>query len=246
MARLFAAYYGYVVVVTNYRLSNDTDGEAVHPDHVEDVAKAFLWTRTHVASYGGSASSIFVMGQSAGAHLAALLSTDSRYLQAEGCDLSDIRGVISMSGAYDLHDLALYPMNPLGLTADEVLLYKYIFLDAFGGWDQTTLDGASPSLYLGQGLPPFLVVGTEDDMPGFTAQAQNFVSAMDLKGIDVDYRSLVRSDYSGETWQEAADLAAAEPAFEDYVGHYAEVVAINPNDRHSPPTTWITAFIAAH
>ncbi|MFH1155582.1 MAG: alpha/beta hydrolase [Pseudomonadota bacterium] len=246
LGRLFAAGYGYVVVVINYRLSNPDDGAAVHPDHVEDVAAAFLWTLTNIAAYGGSPSSVYLFGQSAGAHLVSLLCTDSRYLTAKGCSFSDIRGVIAMSGAFDLYDLAKYPMNPLSLSADEVLMYKAIFLDAFGGWDETTLDGASPSVYAALGQPPFMVIGTEVDMPGFNAQGVNFVSTLGGRGITAEYHQLLQSDYSAATWQTATDLAGAEPLFEDYIGHYAEVVAINPNDTNSPPTTWIVNFMAAH
>ena len=151
-----------------------------------------------------------------------------------------------MSGAYHLYDLARYPMNPLSLTAEEVVMYKAIFLDAFGGWDQATLDGASPALLAGTGTPPFLVIGTDDDLPGFTQEATDFTAVLTGLGIDAVHRHLDREDYSDTAWQTATALAAEEPTFEDYVGHYAEVVAINPNDRDKPPTTWILDFMAGH
>ncbi|HJZ59149.1 MAG TPA: alpha/beta hydrolase, partial [Gemmataceae bacterium] len=40
---------GIGVVIINYRLSP----KVVHPAHVEDVARAFAWTREHIREYGG-------------------------------------------------------------------------------------------------------------------------------------------------------------------------------------------------
>jgi hypothetical protein len=143
LGRTLAGFHDFTVAVINYRLSNEEDGSALHPDHIQDVAAAFAWLKQNIAPLGDG-NHIYLFGQSAGAHLASLLATDETWLKAVGYGLSDIRAVISMSGAYYLPDLVTYPTNPLGLTADETLMYKKIMQDAFGGWERRGLDRAIP------------------------------------------------------------------------------------------------------
>src|SRR5262249_49508789 len=71
---------GYVVVVPSYRLYP----EVRFPDFVEDAARAVAWTRQKIDAFGGDRSRIFVMGHSAGAHIAALLALDEHYLRDAG------------------------------------------------------------------------------------------------------------------------------------------------------------------
>ena len=90
------ARHGVGVVICNYRLSPAVK----HPAHVQDVARAFAWTQSNIASYGGKPDRLFVCGHSAGGHLVALLATDPKYLKAEKLSPSDIRGVVPISGVY--------------------------------------------------------------------------------------------------------------------------------------------------
>src|SRR5262249_54303707 len=87
IGRRFAAA-GFVTVVVNYRLSPAVS----HPAHVQDAAASFAWVKRHIAEYGGNADQVFIIGYSAGAYLAALLSTDARYLAAHNLSPGDIYG----------------------------------------------------------------------------------------------------------------------------------------------------------
>ena len=62
---------GWVFISANYRLLP----EGRHPNNVDDVAKAIAWTHDNIKKYGGDPEEIFIMGHSAGAHLAALVVT---------------------------------------------------------------------------------------------------------------------------------------------------------------------------
>jgi hypothetical protein len=149
-----------------------------------------------------------------------------------------------MSGAYDLSDLVAFPQNPLGLTPEEVLMYKSIVQNAFGSYDTAVISPASPASHVSDSLPPFLLITTELDMPGFALDAEHFYSRINSPGsVEVSLFKLYQSDYSPETWMTATEMAAAEPVMADYIGHYAEVVAINRKDHLNVPTKWITAFI---
>lgn len=90
---------GFVFVPINYRfVPNVTVKEMTG-----DIAKAIHWVHDHAKEFGGDPNSIFVMGHSAGAHLAALVCTDDRYLKAEGLSLSIIKGCVPIDvSVYDI------------------------------------------------------------------------------------------------------------------------------------------------
>jgi acetyl esterase/lipase len=90
---------GYVVVLINYRLFP----KARFPDFVEDAARAVSWVRENVRRHGGDPEQIFLMGHSAGAHIAALLALDPSYLDAAGVPRNTIRGMIGLAGPYVFH-----------------------------------------------------------------------------------------------------------------------------------------------
>lgn len=91
------AEQGFIAVLPSYRLS-----PAVRfPVFVEDAAQAVAWTLRNIDRYGGNPQRVFVMGHSAGAHIALLLTLDRHYLAATGVSADDLRGVIGLSGPYD-------------------------------------------------------------------------------------------------------------------------------------------------
>lgn len=79
---------GFIFVSINYRLLPD---KVTIKQMAGDVAKAIHWTHDHAKDYGDDPNSILVMGHSAGAHLAALVCTDDRYLEGRCCRGQDAR-----------------------------------------------------------------------------------------------------------------------------------------------------------
>jgi acetyl esterase/lipase len=90
---------GFIAVLPDYRLYPNV----TFPVFVEDAAKAVRWTHDNIARFGGDPSHIYLMGHSAGAHIAALLTLDSRYLEAVGLRRDAIRATVGMSGPYDFN-----------------------------------------------------------------------------------------------------------------------------------------------
>jgi acetyl esterase/lipase len=90
------ANLGFVAVLPDYRLYP----EVRFPAFVEDAAQALVWTHEHAREFGGDPQRIFVMGHSAGAHQAAMLAYDERWLARAGGDRGWIRGLIGLSGPY--------------------------------------------------------------------------------------------------------------------------------------------------
>ena len=89
---------GFLVVVPDYRVYP----EVLYPAFVEDGAAAVAWTKAHVAEHGGDPNRITLMGHSAGAHIAALLTLDKAFLGRHGLNPDhDLAGMIGLAGPYD-------------------------------------------------------------------------------------------------------------------------------------------------
>lgn len=88
---------GFIAVVPDYRLYPDVK----FPDFVDDAAQAFVWTKANISRYGGDTNRVFVMGHSAGAHLAAMLTYEKTFLARAGGSYRDIAGMIGLAGPYD-------------------------------------------------------------------------------------------------------------------------------------------------
>lgn len=67
---------------------------------MRDAAAAVAWAHTHAAEFGGDPQDLFVMGHSAGGHIAALLATDPQWLAADGLQPRDLAGFIGLAGVY--------------------------------------------------------------------------------------------------------------------------------------------------
>ncbi|HXG10323.1 MAG TPA: alpha/beta hydrolase [Gemmataceae bacterium] len=198
---------GVVVVMANYRLSPAVK----HPEHVRDAARALAWTIKNAERYGGRPDQVFVGGHSAGGHLAALLATNESYLKAEGLDSSAIKGVIPVSGVYRVPEIhvslksdgamlfssfALDDIDWLPQVHFEATLPRFlrshhqmaIDLDPFRlvfGSDPARRRDASPLAHVRPGLPPFLVLYAERELPTLDDMAEEFAAALEESRCEV-------------------------------------------------------------
>jgi acetyl esterase/lipase len=131
---------GYVAVVPDYRIYP----EVCYPDFLDDGAQVVRWVKDNIARFGGDPDKLFLKGHSAGAHIAAMLSIDARWLGKVGLDpRRDIAGLIGIAGPYDLMPLR-----------DEKL--KVIF----GGANRPE---TQPIFHVAPGAPPaLLMTGSRD------------------------------------------------------------------------------------
>lgn len=181
---------GFVYVSINYRLTRSPD-DPKHPAHVQDAARALAWLHDHLGEYGGDPDRIYVMGHSAGAHLAALVSTDHRRLEAEGKKLSIIKGTICLdTAAYDI------PRYVNELKAGPVM--RRLYENAFGTAEEAWRD-ASPRHHVApkKGIPPMLFFHTGRRMEGeqlsrelVAALRQAGTAAQSIHAADKDHRGI--------------------------------------------------------
>jgi acetyl esterase/lipase len=86
---------GYVAVIPDYRHYP----EVLFRQMMEDSASVVAWVSRNSARFGGGTEPIFLMGHSAGGHLAVMLTVNERYLGAELHE--KIRGFIGLAAPYD-------------------------------------------------------------------------------------------------------------------------------------------------
>jgi len=142
---------GFVTFIPDYRLYPDVRW----PSFLQDNAKAVRWVKEHAAEFGGDPSKLFLVGHSAGAYNAVMLSLDRRWLAAVGLDpRRDLRGVVGLAGPYDF----------LPLHTEEL---KAIF-----GPPETRPETQPINYVDGQGPPLFLATDNHDKVvdPGNTTR----------------------------------------------------------------------------
>ena len=97
---------GFLTVIPDYRLYP----EVTFPAFVEDGAKVLAWVREHLEQ---AQNGIVVMGHSAGAHTAALLALDNRYLEATQQPSGMVSGMIGLAGPYGFNPMQYRSTRPI-------------------------------------------------------------------------------------------------------------------------------------
>ncbi len=93
------ANHGILTVVASYRL---TSGGFAHPAQPDDAKAAVAWIYRNIAKRGGNPDAIYISGHSAGAILAADVGVDLSWLDQMKVPRSAVRGIVPISGPYDL------------------------------------------------------------------------------------------------------------------------------------------------
>ncbi len=88
---------GHIVAIVNYRTYPQVRFQVL----IRDAAKSIEWVKQNISRYNGDSKSIFLMGHSAGAHMAATLAYDKRYLKRK--TWNSIKGIIGLAGVYDFY-----------------------------------------------------------------------------------------------------------------------------------------------
>lgn len=183
---------GYITVIADYRKAP----EILFPGFVNDAATAFVWTEKNIARYGGDPANIFMMGHSAGAHLAMLVTLDPQYLVALGSDPARIKGMIGLAGPYDF----------LPFTGEAAQT-------ALGQWPR--LEETQPITYARGDAAPLLLLTGSDDTTVLPRNGQRLKAAVnDANGVaeTIEYKGV---DHSGIIMAFARPFRSKGPALDD-------------------------------
>lgn len=156
------AQSGYVAVVANYRHYP----QVKMPGFMSDAAQAASWAVAHAGEFGGDRERLYLMGHSAGAHMAALLTLDKSYFAAAGQPVPRIAGVIGLSGPYDF----------LPLLEPDVQ-------DMFG--PPEIYPQSQPINFVRADAPPMLLVHGLNDDTVRPKNSRNLAAALSALGVPV-------------------------------------------------------------
>jgi acetyl esterase/lipase len=165
---------GCVAVLPNYRHYPDVKLAGF----MDDAAHASLWAAAHAAELGADPNRLFLMGHSAGAHMAALVTLDPRYFRGAGASPPAIAGVIGLSGPYDFLPLLETDMQ-----------------DMFGPPDR--YPASQPINFVRPDAPPMLLVHGLLDDTVWPKNSRNLASALQIRGVAVTlklYPGLTHAD----------------------------------------------------
>jgi acetyl esterase/lipase len=161
--------FDIVVVMVDYSLYPAADCRQM----AHEAAAAVAWTLEHIGEYGGDPARVVVGGQSAGAQLAALAAMDPQYLAAYGHSSGEIRGLIGVSGVYDIAAEDAYLRSGGQRT---VVLQKVM-----GG--AANYAALSPLSYVRADLPPVLLVHGDKDTTVPVELSAAFQQSLQAAGV---------------------------------------------------------------
>jgi arylformamidase len=162
---------GACVVIINYDLCPDV----TLPEIMAEVVRALIWTHGHIAEWGGDAGAIYISGNSAGAHLAAMML--ARDWQADGLPADLIKGAALLTGVYD-------PEPVLGISVNEVI-----------GLTAEILDTVSPLRNLPRRNLPLLVPVGGGETTEWINQTRTYVDLCQANGIGAEYMEVPGADH---------------------------------------------------
>ncbi len=156
------AGHGFFSMSISYRLAGCSPAPACY----QDMLCAIRWVRAQAVEYKIDPDRIFLIGQSAGGHMAALAATlgEGPFKRSGGWNEQscDVRGVISVCAPYELTTL---DWGRLWAPAGEDL--------------EAARKLASPIRHLSERARPILVIHSDDDRSVPVKQAVDFAEALE-------------------------------------------------------------------
>lgn len=153
--------HGYLVVLTDYRRHPEVTFGTI----IKDASDSVEWVKANISRYGGNDHALFLMGHSAGAHLAAMLTLNEEYLQRD--TYGDVKGFIGLAGPYDF----------LPFTQP----YQYL---VFG--PEPKYAASQPINFVDGTEPPLLLLYGQDDTAVYPRNIKNLSAKINKKKGEVE------------------------------------------------------------
>lgn len=197
---------GYAVASVDYRLST----EAKFPAQVHDIKAAIRFLRSHSGEWHVASKKIVIAGDSAGAHLAALVGVSNGHPELEGevgtnrAQNSAVQGIISFYGAANLTTI-LKQSTPHGLSV------RVPALDLLLGGQPDDLPAlarlASPVFHVDRHDPPLLLLHGDQDSQMPINQSLELCGAYQKVKAEVQLEVVHGAAHGGAAFYDAERLA---------------------------------------
>ncbi len=193
---------GCVVVLPNYRHYP----EVKLAGFMADAALAAQWAVERGTEYGADPQRLYLMGHSAGAHIAALVTLDTRYFAATAKPIPAITGVIGLSGPYDflpLTDADLQDMfgPPENYPNSQPISFVL-----------TEVPGVAP---VGSATPPMLLIHGAADSSVRLKNSVNLAAALKAKGAAVTLKVYPKLKHADTVASLSVPLRGRAPTMAD-------------------------------
>lgn len=196
------ADHGFVVMIPDYRTAPDF----VWPSFVEDAARAAAFAKQQAARFGADPNRMFLMGHSAGAHIAALLATDAHRLSAVGLRPRDFRAFIGLAGPYDFLPI----WNPR---------MKEVFPD------DGHLEETQPIHFVDGDEPPMLLLRGDQDFIVQPRHNQAMAAMLATVGVAAEVKTYPGVGHSRIVTALARDRDEIAPVLKDVVAYLKRMSA---------------------
>lgn len=200
---------GYTVAIPDYRLYPTVRYEGF----MRDAAMAVRWLLDHPEVTGAASPRppLFLMGHSAGAHIAAMLALDQRWLDPDrnaACRL--VTAAIGLSGPYDF------------LPADAADLQQI-----FGTGDSAA--ETQPINHVDPTDPPVFLATGADDSTVRPRNTENLAARLRAAGVPVDVQVYPGLAHTGMVAALAAPLTFLAPVRADILAFLERMLANRPD-----------------
>lgn len=164
---------GVVVVIADYRLHP----QVRYPAFLEDSAAATAWAWQQAPGWAVNPGRVFLVGHSAGAYNAAMLSFDARWLAAHGMKPQQVAGFIGLAGPYNFLPLRWGNLKEIFPFPDTPVDTQPI----------THVEASSP--------PALLITAAADSFVSPTLNTEALQQRMQAVGARVEVRQMPRTSH---------------------------------------------------
>ena len=155
---------GYVTVVPDYRVYP----EVRFPDFLKDASAAVAWSAAHGPEYGAGPGPVYLVGHSAGAHIAAMLTLDRQWLGNSGLSpCGAVRATVGLAGPYDF-----------------LPLKSAVLMEIFG--PEATRPRSQPINFVTGAEPPMLLITGDADTTVRPRNTDNLAAKIRERGGEVE------------------------------------------------------------
>ena len=193
------AAQGFVTVIADYRLVPNVR----FPAFVEDGAKAIRWAHDHIAEFGGDPKRLYLLGHSAGAYNAVMLTLDVHYLADAGLHPNAVRATTALAGPYDF----------LPLDVDETIA-------AFG--QSKNLEATQPINFVRRSAPPLFLAAGADDATVYPRNTTRLAAKLRAVGAEAQEKIYPAMSHAGILLPLSRPFRGNAPVLEDVVRFFRE------------------------